>query len=415
MDLVKKAERMGADSAEVFFIEEKEYSFTLIGEQFSKEFSETRGYGIRVVKDGRLGFSYFNSESDAEKAIKSALSSSKFSEKLEFDFPEKAEYKKLKTFDRAVLDFNEEKGAEIRDEIVNAIPKNCSLLEAIFSWGYAKILLENSNGVHASEPSSEFFCHVSAHHADVSGEYSDVSIHPIDFAAIAGKASQLAIDMKNPKTIDGHFRVVFEHTALLPLLETFLEPAIDGESAMRGASYLCGKLGEAISTEQLTVYDNPFKGVAKSAFDGEGYPSVKKNIIDKGIFKNFLYDAKTACKMNAEAGNAVRESYSVPPSIGISNIEIERGKDGNIEDDCIIVHSFFGEHTTNELTGDFSLQLMIAFDKRNGKNDPVKNVVMSGNFFEMLKNIYAIENKKSEYANLISPRIGFDGVRIAKA
>ena len=67
-------------------------------------------------------------------------------------------------------------------------------------------------------------------------------------------------------------------------------------------------------------------GCARWAFDGEGVPHQKTPVIEKGVFKNFLYDNYSAKKDGKEStGNASRAGYLSTPSIDTTNFHVMPG------------------------------------------------------------------------------------------
>src|SRR5512146_3246346 len=60
--------------------------------------------------------------------------------------------------------------------------------------------------------------------------------------------------------------------------------AVNGDSIYRGASFLAGKLGERIAGENVTIVDDGTMpgGFGSAPFDGEGVPTRRTTIIDRG-------------------------------------------------------------------------------------------------------------------------------------
>ena len=181
------------------------------------------------------------------------------------------------------------------------------------------------------------------------------------------------------------------------------------------------RLGRKIGAESLTLTDNPlFNGPGSSSFDGEGTRCAEKKLIEKGIARNFLFDLKTASlagdSLNPSPGNCSRASYMAEPGIGSSNLVLGKGKTRDVLSECasgILVCSVFGEHTANDLTGEFSVSVERGFEIRDGeKGKPVRGNVISGNIFELIKNIAAIEAKQERIGSFISPRIFFEGLQV---
>ena len=138
----------------------------------------------------------------------------------------------------------------------------------------------------------------------------------------------------------------------------------------------------------------------QTPFDGEGVATYKKNVIEKGVLKTFLYDLSTADKAGVEStGNGQRLSYSNPVYIAPYSFYIESGEHNFEEliknmDNGLYVTDFKGMHAgCNAVTGDFSIE-SAGYIVRDGKiGEAVKSFTVAGNFFELLSNIESISDK----------------------
>ena len=77
--------------------------------------------------------------------------------------------------------------------------------------------------------------------------------------------------------------VVFDNRAARSLVG-HLSGAINGSSIARGTSFLKDKMGEDIFAPGITIVDDPhrIRGLRSAAFDDEGLPTQRRNIIDQG-------------------------------------------------------------------------------------------------------------------------------------
>ncbi|MBI4529335.1 MAG: TldD/PmbA family protein, partial [Deltaproteobacteria bacterium] len=83
--------------------------------------------------------------------------------------------------------------------------------------------------------------------------------------------------------------VVFDPETAASLLR-HLASAISGYSLYKGASFLTGKLGSRIASEPFTVIDDGMipAALGSKPFDGEGLPTTKKIIVERGILDSYL-------------------------------------------------------------------------------------------------------------------------------
>ena len=66
--IIEIAEKLGAEECEVFYSKTKSHSFFVVGEEIkTNEFDSDSGFGVRILKDNRIGFSYFTDKNKAEE------------------------------------------------------------------------------------------------------------------------------------------------------------------------------------------------------------------------------------------------------------------------------------------------------------------------------------------------------------
>jgi PmbA protein len=104
--------------------------------------------------------------------------------------------------------------------------------------------------------------------------------------------------------------------------------ALNGERVLQGASFLGNSMNESFASENLTIYDDGTvnKGLASRPFDGEGVPTMKQTLVEKGVVKGFIYNSSAAKRAGTiSTGNASRGGFSSLPGIGTHNVWIEPG------------------------------------------------------------------------------------------
>src|SRR5579864_8649920 len=102
--------------------------------------------------------------------------------------------------------------------------------------------------------------------------------------------------------------VIFDPLVATSILEHIFE-GVNGDSVYRGASFLAGKLGQKIAASHVNVIDDGTMvgGFGTSPFDGEGIPTRRTTVIDKGVLSSYLLNSYTAKKLGLQTtGNASR-------------------------------------------------------------------------------------------------------------
>ena len=189
--------------------------------------------------------------------------------------------------------------------------------------------------------------------------------------------------------------VVFEPRTARSLLGNLFEAA-HGESIYRHASFLAGRLGEKVATENLTIIDDgTIPGLfGSSPFDDEGVPTRRTPVIERGVLKSYLLNTYTARKLGMKTtGNASR-GLSGNAGIGHGNLFIEPGARTPGE---IIASVSNGLYVTeligsgvNIVTGDYSRGAAGLWIRNGEPAFPVSEITIAGNLINMLMEMEAI-------------------------
>ena len=194
----------------------------------------------------------------------------------------------------------------------------------------------------------------------------------------------------------GKYNVVIDGTQMRSILSAF-SPSFSAKNALLGMSLLAGKEGEKIAADIITITDDPMREgcPVQTNFDQEGVATYKKNVVENGILKTLLYDLTTAYKAGKETtGNGVRGGGVMPYNFSISAGEKSFEELFQKAENGVYVTTVKGLHAgANAITGDFSIESEGFLIKDGKKAEPVKSFVISGNFFELLKNIDSLSNQ----------------------
>ena len=198
----------------------------------------------------------------------------------------------------------------------------------------------------------------------------------------------------------GKYSIILDGRQMRALLSTY-SSVFSGKSAIQGLSLLVGKEGEKIAADCVTLVDDPqYKGSpVRTAFDGEGVATFKKNVIENGTLKTLLYDLATAQRAGVDTtANGQRGSYAQQVNIAPFCFFIKQGKLSEEQllermSDGLYVTELKGLHAgANAVTGDFSIE-SAGFLVKNGKlAGAVKGFTIAGNFFDLLKDIEALSD-----------------------
>ncbi|PYV84037.1 MAG: peptidase [Acidobacteria bacterium] len=209
--------------------------------------------------------------------------------------------------------------------------------------------------------------------------------------------------------------VIFDPLVATSILEHIFE-GVNGDSVYRGASFLAGKLGQTIASTNVTVIDDGTMrgGFGTSPFDGEGVPTRRTVVIDKGVLSSYLLNTYTAKKLGLQTTANASRGLAGTPGIGPGNYFLQPGtktpqqliaevKDG------LYVTEFLGMGV-NLVTGDYSRGASGLWISGGELTYPVEEITVAGNLKDMFMNISDVANDLEFRSSVASPTIRIDGL-----
>jgi PmbA protein len=341
--LVGRCLGQGADEAEVYIQSLRNLNLRLRnGTVETVQESASRGVGIRVFVKGSLGFSSSNdfSEKALDKAISSAVRFARFTtpdaNNVLPDDPAMTPVEGL--FDPALSRVSVEDGIRLAKDVEEKAMALAGITKsagATYGQGGGEIFLSNSHGLAKTykQTACGFGVTVVAEKGEQKSTGSEFCQRRF-FAdlkkteEVAAKAARDAVEMLDPKMVKTQRAAVIFHPDVGRTLLGGILAAVDGERVLQGASFLARRLGQKIGSELLTVIDDGTrpKGLASRPFDGEGVPTRKQAVVENGVLKTFLHNARTAKRAGVKnTGNASRNGFTALPDIGANNFFLAAG------------------------------------------------------------------------------------------
>ena len=185
--------------------------------------------------------------------------------------------------------------------------------------------------------------------------------------------------------------------------------------------------GEQVAGENVTIVDDGTMvfdlegtrvgGFGTSAFDGEGLPTRRTVIVERGVLKSYVMNTYTARKLGLRStGNASR-GLAGNPGIGAGNFYLEAG---DMTPEALIGEVKQGLYVTevmgfgvNLVTGDYSQGAAGLWIENGELAYPVEEITIAGNLKDMYRNISAIGNDLRFRGASASPTIRVEGMMIA--
>lgn len=217
-------------------------------------------------------------------------------------------------------------------------------------------------------------------------------------AAIATEAGRRAVARIGARSVPSARVPVVMHPDVAARWLSEMYEAFTGEAVLKKASWLTDQLDHVIAAPGVTIVDDGRmpRGVGSGPCDGEGVPTRRNVLVDRGRLAMFTYDTYTARRAGRHStGNASR-SYASVPSIGYHNLHIAAGDQTPEAILARVPRGFYmddqGSFGFNEVTGDYSYQAQGFWIENGEKTFPVDGVTVASNSLEMLRAIDAVGN-----------------------
>lgn len=384
------------------------------GEIVGYNVADSLGLGFRMLtKAGRMGYASTQilDEAAVDQLVDGALENAELveSEDEQFIYGGDGKYPELELFNPALEALTAAQKIEMakelerltlaQDERITQVEECC-----IFSSSDLRAL-RNGSGLDVSTRVNLLGGYVAAVARD--GErvnagfkmFFTMKPEEIDLEKVAKAAAREALNGLNAEQApSGQYRVLLRSDVAATLLSTFAG-VFSAENAQRGLSRLKGREGEAIAAECVTIMDDPHRAgsAASTPFDGEGVATAPKAVVEGGRLNTLLHNLKTAKKQGVgTTANASRPGYAAQVGVAPTNFFFQP-TDADLDamlrklGDGLLITEMQGMHAgANPITGDFSLAAK-GFMVRGGKRaEPVAQITIAGNFYEVLKDVEAV-------------------------
>jgi PmbA protein len=212
--------------------------------------------------------------------------------------------------------------------------------------------------------------------------------------------------------------VVFDPLTARSLL-SHLFACLTGYAVYRKTSFLAGRLGEGIASERVTVVDDGglLEGLGSRPFDGEGQPTRRNLVVERGRLRSYLLDTYSGRKLGLPStGNASRGAGSAP-GVGPTNLSLEPGTQSLEEIIAatprgLLVTELIGQGF-NPVTGDYSRGAAGLWIEGGEIVHPVEEVTIAGNLGGMLRALDAVGRDLLWLGSIASPSVRIAAMTLA--
>jgi len=408
-NILTQAQKM-ADEAEVFTV-----SSEVTGVQFEAnrlkhlQTKQSTTIALRIIKQGKIGYATTTRLDNTQELVSQAVETAEFGASARFQLPPLNSYPHIDVFDSAVESTPTAAMIALGEQMINAITSHTPdiVCEAGISKGTISVRIINSRGGQADYRKSFFSLGIEGSLINGTdmlfvGE-SDSSCRPITEAgAITGMVLRQLDLAKNQASVPTRsLPVIFTPNGMASALVMPLMAAFNGKTVLEGASPIGNKTGQQVFDVKLSLYDDPTVAYRPGSrpTDDEGVPSQRTPLVEQGTVKQFLYDLQTAARAKTQSTGNGSRNHGGLPSPSPSAFIITPGNttfEEMVQDikEGLVIEQLMGAEQGNILGGDFSGNVLLGYKVENGKiAGRVKDTMVSGNVYQVLKEITAIGNE----------------------
>jgi len=392
----------------------------------STAWSQERGINLRVRAAGRLGVAG-STANDPASVVDAALASAAIGDAVDLILPAPAPLPTVRTHSPAAAAASVSDLAALGQGLVERLTHDGWQVNATVERSAGSVRVANSRGVEATYDLTAVS--LAAEVTRVSGD--DVLMVSDHYAAVDLPSDQAVASLaesilrrarwaeRAASPPRGELPVLFTPAGstalLLPLRQAFL-----GKAVLQGISPVGGRRGERLFDLAFTIVDDPWAdGKAGSrAIDDEGVPTRPIPLVDQGRVGEFIYDLETAARAVVPATGHARRSTFGKPQASYSNLRVSPG-DLSWDDllsripDGLLVDDLIGVGQGNVIGGAFSHPVALAYRVTNGEiTGRVKDAAVSGNSYELLRQIAGLGREVEWRGSLSIPAILLEGVSV---
>ena len=401
----------------------------LRGEVEGLTFAESRGVGVRVVRDQRQGYAWAADPSveEVRDAVRRARENAALAEPDEFNglpgFEPADPMPELFRADTAEVstDAKVRMALDLEQRTISIDPRVSKIDAAQVGDAVSRVAIGSTAGVAAEYQRTDAWCVAVA--LAVEGEetqtgYSFKIARGLDELgpdAVAEEAVSRSIKLLGAaKPSTAKVPVILDQFAATSFLGV-LAGALNAESVLKGRSLFAEMVGQQVGSTLFTLVDDGrvTDGPGACPFDDEGVPSGRTELFGAGVLNGFLHDSYTARRTGGgqrSTGNAKR-GYRSAPSVGTSNFYLDAGEspfDGLLAraEGGVLIMDVSGVHSgANPISGEFSVGATGLRIAGGALGEPLREMTIASTLPEMLAGITGVGDDLRFFSSVGTPSI----------
>jgi len=399
LEQILKLATQQAEAAEVYYLSSQDTPVEFENNRLkSLQTKALQGVALRVIAKGRLGFASSTDLTRLEELVEAAVQTAEIGALVEFEF---ASGVQIKAPESTYKPPTTQELVEVGDRLISQVHEyNPDILVDVgFHVRSGHVKIATNKDVYAERRSQIVSASISGNL--VRGEdflqaysYDVARDRAPDYDKILHELLQkYRRAERQAKITSGSFPVLFLPRAAASAVGSLFDTVLSGQAVVQKASPLADKVGETLFDQRLTLFEDPTIGPSACAVDDEGTPTSHKVLIDQGTVMGFYWDRRWAARAGCEStGNGFRGGLS-RPGPDLVNLCIAPGSTPVNQliagmEEGLIVEQVLGAGQSNQLAGEFSVNLDLGYKVEKGEIvGRVKNTMVAGSIFEAFQNL----------------------------
>jgi len=402
----------------------------LRGEIEGMTFAGSVGLGVRVIRDGRLGYAWAADPTleEARETVRRARDNAALAEPDEHNglpepeasapMPEifREQSAAVRADDKVRMALDLERYTVSRDPRVTKVDL------AQVGDAVSHVAIASTTGVDAAYARTDAWALVVTLAVDGDETQTGFSytitrgLDALTWEPVADEAVDRAVAMLGAaKPATAKVPVVLDPFAASSFLGV-LAGALNAENVLKGRSLFAEMVGQAVGSSVFTLVDDGRRldGPGACPFDAEGLPSGRTELFTAGTLNGFLHDTYTARRSGRgqrSTGNAKRGGYRSAPGVGTSNFFVDAGPRSLDElltdaEGGVLIRDVSGVHSgANPISGEFSVGATGLRIDGGAAGEPLREMTIASTIPEMLKGVAGVGSDLRFFSSVGTPSI----------
>jgi PmbA protein len=418
--LLDLALRSGAEAAEVFQSQSIARPVFFEANRLKQlESSQSEGVALRLWREGCPGLAVAYGPVEPAALVDRALALSQLNQPEEIELTEASRQHYPDLGEAIAVETLVEWGQEAISLIRDAYSE--ILCTAEWECDAENTRLINSRGLDCGYTDTTLSCYIAAEWirgddflSVADGQTQRNTLDPL--AVVQQILQRLDWAKQNAAPRSGRVPVLFTAKAADMLWGT-VQAAMNGKQVVERASPWSDRLGQMVTSADITISQEPQLGPFSCPFDDEGTPTRSITFIQSGVLQLFYTDRTIGRALGSgTTGNGFRPGLGSYPTPGLFNSMIQPGRkslDALIQqmDVGIVVDQMLGGGAG--ISGDFSVNVDLGYWVEKGQvKGRVKDTMVAGNVYNALKSLVELGGDAEWNGSCYTPSVLVEGLSV---